>query len=133
MSETARRNNAIGCTVIIVLGILAFVISGLTGGNSGSQSSTPPRPYITRPNGQTIDESEAKVMCENMVRDRLKAPRTAKFVGRFDSAFVPLRKIGNTWRYNVTVDAENSFGALIRGEFLCIINGDTDRYSIEEQ
>lgn len=68
----------------------------------------------------TDEKITAQVMCEDFVKDRLKAPATAEFGNLGDE--------GVTWNagrglYVVrdTVDAENSFGAKIRSDFVCKI------------
>ena len=48
------------------------------------------------------------------IKEKLKSPRSAKFPG-FDSRFV--KKNGTTYSIDSYVDAQNSFGALIRKNF----------------
>jgi len=64
------------------------------------------------------NQYEAIAQCEARIREMLKAPTTA----RFDSS----ASGGGTWRVTGTVDAENSFGAMIRSHFGCtvVIAGD---------
>lgn len=52
--------------------------------------------------------------CQNLVRDKLKAPATAQFV---DVTFTDWQ--GGHWTVNGQVDAQNGFGALVRGPFSC--------------
>lgn len=60
---------------------------------------------------------EAQAVCEEeFVADRLKAPASAKFS---DQTRTHLGQ--GHWRVNGTVDSENSFGAMIRGEYSCEI------------
>lgn len=76
--------------------------------------------WLTRPQpppaswlGQTIVAGHAA--CEEAVRERLKAPGTAKFGGRDH------RAIQNGYAYELVgwVDAENGFGALVRNRYVC--------------
>lgn len=60
------------------------------------------------------DEIGAEVMCEEFVKDRLKAPSTADFSDE------KARSLGGPrWDVSGSVDAENSFGAPIRMQFRC--------------
>jgi len=61
-------------------------------------------------------ESTAKSAAEELVKDTLKSPSTANFIdteviGKKDELFM----------VKVTVDAQNSFGAMIRGCFLVVV------------
>lgn len=56
---------------------------------------------------------EARYACQAWVKDGLKAPATAKFSGNGATG-----SDGN-WTITGTVDAENSFGALIRTTWTC--------------
>lgn len=88
------------------------------------------RNEVIRPNGETIGEFEVEGLCRDGVRERLSAPRTAKFVGVFTGDYEAPVRLANSWVYNVKVDSENGFGALLRSEWLCTINGDDDSFSL---
>jgi Bacterial SH3 domain len=62
------------------------------------------------------DSAQAIVMCQRVVKDSLKAPRTAKFP--WFNAEYGLTKDG-TFVVRDYVDAENSFGAMIRTNYYC--------------
>ena len=59
------------------------------------------------------DRFGAEDVCKQAVKDRLKAPATAKF----SSTKATLS--GGSWTVTGAVDSENSFGALVRGNFTC--------------
>jgi len=63
----------------------------------------------------------AYVMCREYVKQSLKAPRTAKFPGMFEETYTSatISLGGNSFRVRSWVDAENSFGALIRNNYVC--------------
>ena len=65
------------------------------------------------PKDPNDDKYSAIVMCEEMTKDRLKAPSTADF-----SAEQAVLRAGR-WKVSGVVDSENSFGAKIRGTFRC--------------
>lgn len=56
---------------------------------------------------------EAIAQCEAAIKDRLKAPSTAKFESSATGDV--------TWTVIGTVDAENSFGAMVRSSFQCSV------------
>lgn len=87
---------------------------------------------IVLPSGDTVDFLEATVFCESLVRDQLVSPRTAKFPGVFGGNEERPVKLGNSWVYNVVVDSENSFGAMLRSQWLCTLNGDNDSSSVSQ-
>lgn len=63
--------------------------------------------------------ADAETMCQSFVRKQLKAPATAKFP-KADST----KKDGATYTVAGGVDAENSFGALVRTPFTCVVHAD---------
>jgi hypothetical protein len=72
---------------------------------------------INRANDAPADQSySATVACEGFVKDRLKAPSTAKF-----SAESATDNGDKTWTVTGSVDAQNSFGAALRSSFTCML------------
>ncbi len=73
-------------------------------------------------------ELEAYVVCQEFVEDRLKAPATADFPGgSFDYT---THNGGGRYTVDAFVDSENSFGAQVRTDFVCVVqwqSGDTYR------
>lgn len=61
------------------------------------------------------DKYSAAVMCEEFVKDRLKSPVSAEFDTENGE------RVKGAWRVTGTVDSENSFGALIRNDFTCVV------------
>lgn len=78
--------------------------------------------YEDTPVPATGSEAAAWTACERFVSEQLKAPSTAEFSG-FDTQ---ISDLGNG-RYVVRgyVDAENSFGAMIRNDYLCRVEHET--------
>jgi len=100
----------------LVLGITGTVVVGfigalLFGGFSGSSSD--------------LSSEIAVRSCKQSVEARLKAPGTANYVN------IEARKhltLEDNYLVEGSVDSENSFGALLRSEFQCTVegsNGDT--------
>lgn len=69
-------------------------------------------------------EPELRSVCERWVRDGLKAPSTAKFSEQWVAGAGP-------WTVYGKVDAENSFGAMLRQSWTCevVLDGATWRGS----
>jgi hypothetical protein len=75
-----------------------------------------------------IDKIGAWVMAKEFVLRRLKAPRTAKWPWYTDQLVAYL---GNReYLVSAYVDAQNSFGALIRTYFTCRVRDDGDRWTL---
>lgn len=100
-----------GCVVIFLLIIVLFIIGCFL----------PESPELTA--------NKAFVSCRGFVKERLKAPASAKF-----SSDVTYKKEGeNIYIINSYVDSQNSFGAMLRQNFICKIkmNSDDNRELLE--
>lgn len=88
----------------VAIGIPVLVIGGCNILSAVGHNSAP---------SESGMQSTATVACRTAVKDQLKAPRTAKFSDESVS--------GSSGAYIVVgnVDAENSFGALVRSGFRC--------------
>ncbi len=72
---------------------------------------------------KAVQDFELRDMCEQWVKNQLKAPSTAKFS---DHA---IKSTGaNNWTVTGAVDADNSFGAAIRSTWSCEITLDGDTW-----
>jgi len=61
------------------------------------------------------DDLGAQTVCQTFVERRLKAPSTAKF------SHAKVTNDGTTWTVSGSVDAENSFGAMLRHNYVCTV------------
>lgn len=125
-AEEKKPNKAggIGCLVLIAVAVMVgfYSCSGSTNTNTPSRSGD----VITLPSGTTIDQFRAQVMCESQIKDRLVSPGSAKFQR-------PNRtKSGNTWVIESAVDSQNAFGALLRSEWRCVIDGTADTIRVTQ-
>jgi hypothetical protein len=84
-----------------------------------------------------VREAMAYDVCKDFVKERLKAPRSAKFPNFYNDRDEIL-VIENESIYTIksTVDAENSFGASLRSRFRCQVRdenggGDAEKVSWE--
>jgi hypothetical protein len=121
--ESAQKmKSGMGCGALLGIAAIVFLAYACFGGNSTQRS----RPAITRPNGERVDEFLAEVLCEGQIKDQLLAPASAKF-GRATRV-----KNGNTWVITNTVDSQNAFGALIRSEWQCVLDGTVDTIKVTQ-
>lgn len=91
---------------LVLLGLLAAGIVVLVVSFAGNGTDDAP----ADPSG------DAKRVCvEEFVPKRLKAPSTAEFSG------VTVASSGEVYTVTGSVDAQNSFGAMIRSSFTCVV------------
>ena len=77
---------------------------------------------------ENAGRAEAIQACRDDVRSQLKAPRTAKFSGETAT------KLDGGWRVTGVVDAESSFGALVRTSRSCVgVTGGSASATLDEQ
>lgn len=77
--------------------------------------------------GDNPDDATAEVMCQDFVKDQLKAPGSAKFSEeRADEPF------DGEWKVTGVVDSENGFGALLRAEYTCRMTHDDGEWTADE-
>ena len=97
----------------MLLAVVAVIVA-LLWSNSARNAARPP----ATPAQAAVDWAAVKVACEDAVRERLKAPSTAKFPSALE-AREGIVVSGDVATWNGWVDAENSFSAMIRTEFEC--------------
>jgi hypothetical protein len=117
-------------TAIFILAIAVMQLYGLV---DQIVNPRPPAPAIevaapvAAPHAnaqQSEDHIAAKMMCQTFVRKKLVAPSTAKFEPVSQTAAAPSQADGfvgmkNSWDVTGYVDAQNSFGAMLRNEYFC--------------
>lgn len=103
----ASSGSGHGClTVFLILLAIAglVLVFGQCGGSSSGKSDS------------WNNEISAKTYAEFMVKDNLKAPSTAKFCN--SATEMNAKNLGGSkWKVTGWVDAQNSFGAMIRSDF----------------
>lgn len=96
-----------GCWGCLGVVVLVFVVTGIfTVAGSGSGAD----------NEAAVRQVMAQRACEDEVRGSLKAPATSKFSGTRATSS------GAGYRVTGSVDAENSFGAMLRNSFECSVS-----------
>jgi hypothetical protein len=91
---------------------LWLVILGMVGAATWCVSTVGGSNDPTSPENRQLG---AEDVCETFVERALKAPSTAKFSGATATGG------GNRWTVRGAVDAENSFGAMLRMNYTCTV------------
>ena len=91
-----------------------LVLAACGGGNGSTSSDT----TTEQPEEFTVDEIEAQLQCEDLVKNSLKSPSTADFPWKNDWTFTP---VDGGYQASSYVDSENSFGAELRSNFQCTV------------
>jgi len=117
------------CGALVVMPVLAVALV-LMGGLPDRSSSHETKAIAASSSEQT-DRISAIRHAQRAIRDRLKSPATAEFPSTRD-ALNHVSLLGNH-RYRITsyVDAQNSFGALIRSAYTATVRVDGARYRVE--
>ena len=104
---------AVGCLALFIVGIIGAAIEGNsseTTSNRNINNSTNTKNQL-----EEISDTEACVISRNFIKPILKSPKTADFP-MFDCVAVESEE--NVWVVNSYVDAQNSFGAMIRSYYM---------------
>ena len=89
-----------GCLIFVVALVALGVIGVLVGGSGDDDGSS--------------DAGLAEYACETQVKENLKSPSTADFVGTNATGTGPFTVTGE-------VDSQNGFGAMVRSSFECSV------------
>lgn len=103
------QSNSNAVIILILLGICL----GLWALSALSRRLNPPKP--TPDVGSDIG---AALICQEFVSDRLKSPASAEFQRSYES---DVSKAGSMYTVKAYVDSENSFGAMIRTYYTCVV------------
>jgi len=127
-------------TIFIAGPLLIGILLSATGYEpSGSRSSAvakSPEEVAAEQQRRLDDErrSYAVIFAEKAIKERLRAPRTAKFSGILDTRVGRLANGGeNDWVVQGYVDSQNGFGAMIRSDYQVVVqfvDGRSDQYRI---
>ena len=113
-ARNKKLDAILGIATVLVFCFVCVAIWA-TSGSDGGKSDEP-------------EGIEAYVMCQQFIEERLKAPGSAKY-----PVFSEIQMVqdGNAFTIFSYVDAQNSFGALIRSDYECAVEyiGD-DRWNL---
>jgi len=99
-----------GCVVLAFIGLLIYF---------GMQMCEPIEKPKEVPFYEQDNSTGAWVFTKMLVENSLKSPGSAKFP--LGASMDHVHKKGNTYTIISYVDSQNSFGALLRTEFICIL------------
>lgn len=101
--------------------LLVVVVVGLCLGFAFLFNKNDDEPSVTT-------SQSAWYACRQFVEERLKAPKTADFETYKEYKVTHIDY--DEWKVTMTVDAENSFGAMIRSEFECQVRDEGDNWRL---
>lgn len=119
-----KQGFTLGNAIAILVFILIFSAI-ITSVNSKYGPDAPP-PQPTSQNIEQAQGSDAKYAAKEFVTDHLKAPSTAKFP--YYEEFAAAKQANGTWQVMGYVDAQNSYGAMLRQQFLCTLKKTGDKW-----
>lgn len=125
-SHVDKKTQSSGCFKNLVVAILIFVVGitlvNLITGESSNSTSV----------GVEHNKLLAFSYATDCVKNNLKSPSSAKFVGLLEKE-ESVKYIGDdTYEIKSWVDSQNSFGAMIRSNFRCVISFKDNKVSCVE-
>ncbi len=113
-----KTSSSVGCLTIIGVIFLIGLFGSLFDDNDSSKTTTTSN--VQKKSWREQDNSTmAYIMMEDFVKQRLKSPKSADFPGVFDGRGDHVKYLGNhKYRIISYVDAQNSFGATMRNNFI---------------
>ena len=106
------NNSAMAVIWVVLIGVIWFIYPTIFPGKTPAQ--------IKSEEDQTNNEQAKRdfaVECQLAIDGQLKSPSTAKFAGITPDE---VTQIDNSFSVASTVDAQNSFGAVVRTDFICL-------------
>jgi len=101
-----NKNAAIGCITLIV--IAAIVV------------------WFFYPKGEKAEKLDAYIYSQTVVKENLKSPSTAQFPAQ---KYATITKIDEgKYKVEAFVDAQNTFGAMLRKPFIAIMRKNSDNW-----
>ena len=110
-----ERNKTMKKALVASITVLSLLLSGCgSSSDSGSTTGT-----TSKSKSKTVvDETEARLSCEDLIKNQLKSPSTASFAPRNEWTFT---EVSGGYRASGWVDAQNDFGATVRNSFTCTV------------
>ena len=115
--DKAQQKTALGCFAVLVLMLgSCFLIF---------KPDNSPEAQRQKAEEQSLLNTQVSttLVCEEAVKRRLKAPATADFPFGHSNQVRGVVGYTNRYRLSSYVDAQNSFGANLRTNFVCVVEG----------
>ena len=124
VSKPWMRITAILLLVVVLLPLLDVIDKAMQPEEVAPEMVRASTPPVVPSTPVDDDHLGAKLICQKFVANSLKAPATARFSSISETSAIPstmekFRHLPNAWDSVGYVDAQNSFGALIRNEYFC--------------
>lgn len=113
-----RWSNWVALSIFAGIGVMVCVCSVLFAPLSNIESATP-TPGPTGPTPLQSRNIVAANQCEDVIREMLKSPSSAVFIDDTQQVFSVNGKPKNYHIVRGQVDAQNSFGAMLRSTYYC--------------
>jgi hypothetical protein len=119
LNENVKYSNHISGFIAVCLFIVlpSFIII-----HECSSPTAPPSPEQIAAKQQKMDSLNAREWAKTYVTQRLKSPKAAEFQNVLDFAVAPVKDkkgkpLKDVWEVSGYVDAQNSFGAMLRNNW----------------
>ena len=134
-SVPVQEKKDIGCVNIFMIVLIVVVILGIIASMARDSSSSDSESSSSESDYSSTSSSSNFVAynyAERYVKQNLKSPSTAEFPDVFEKSEHINPISDNKYQINSWVDSQNSFGAIIRTKFSCVIVFDGDNVRCED-
>lgn len=130
MHKQGRKNLKIVLWSILIISVLALW-------NYANNNSRPSSPSSYKPKSEKSyntyhSPSYAYIQAETFIKKKLKSPSTAEFPGVFEKKDHIVSMGGSKYKISSWVDSQNSYGAMMRTNFSCVIEFEGNKVSCTE-
>lgn len=128
--ENTNKNN--GCLKgLAIFAIIIFIIgiAGALGVGSESNSINSTDTSVNSINEPEDHTIEAFVYAQEQIEQQIKSPSSAEWPTAYESL---LHQKGNVYTFKSYFDSQNSFGAMIRTNYICVVEENNNLYTIKE-
>lgn len=97
------------------------------------ETPEPTPTVVTLPSGEVVTASQFTLACRELIREALTLPHTVNFLGVFGSDFAQTRPEmanQNIFTQRFETDSQNLFGATIRIQWRCMLDGYDGSYTL---
>ncbi|WP_286975094.1 hypothetical protein [Acetomicrobium sp. UBA5826] len=115
MVEQKNKKHNWGCSIVVI--ILLVSVFAFAGFKTNENSTNAPSQSAQPAHENKADKTEAIIMAEEFVKDRLVSPSSAKFPWR-SSETTAVKVDEDTWVISSYVDSQNKFGAMLRTYYI---------------
>ena len=127
ITENKSKSNK-GCLYAIGFVFLIWIIITVSSPSNPSQNSTDSSTSST--SSEAEDHTiEAFVYAQEQIEMQIKSPSSAEWPTASESL---QKRDGNIYTFKSYFDSQNSFGAMIRTKYICVVEENNNLYKIKE-